>query len=208
MLLRLIQRMLGVSRASSRVEVVEDRVWLSTRAKLAGIRRELHDRAIDGTAVVALVAHFPDVLEELRSIASDYEGAATVAALLCRELSPENAGDLPLRESDVVDVIVAERHPLRSVDDTVIEFAEVLPCRSRIVFHVALDDPVLRVFGSESIRPMMDGLGATGDEALTHRMITRSIRRAQEDIETRSRGRFEADSAAEWLERNMPLEAR
>jgi hypothetical protein len=203
MVLRLLQGLLGVKRTSSRVEVNADQVWISQEAKLAAIRRELHDRTLDGTKMIALVAHFPDVLDEMERIASDYVGSASVRPVLSHQLSSKAARDLPLKESDVVDLIAAERHPLASRDDAIIEFAEALPCRCRIVYHISLVDPILRFAGAESIRGTLERLGATEDEAITNDMVTRSIRRAQQKIESRSIDRFEASSAAEWIERNV-----
>jgi hypothetical protein len=203
MVLRLVQGLLGLKRTSSRVEVIADHVWLSREAKLAGIRRELRDRTVDGARMIALVAHFPDVLDEMQQIASQYAGSASVRPVLSRELSSGAAGDLPLAQADLVDLIAAERHPLAPMDDALIEFAEALPCRCRIVYHISLDDPILRFVGAESIRATLDRLGATEDEALTHDMITRSIRRAQQKIASRSTDRLDAESAAEWIERNV-----
>jgi hypothetical protein len=203
MVLRLLHGLLGVKSTSSKVEVIADQVWLSQEAKLAAIRRELNDRTVAGTKMIALVAHFPDVLAEMKRIASEYSGAASVRSVLSQQLSSKAARDLPLAESDVVDLIAAERHPLASMDDAVVEFAEALPCRCRIVYHISLDDPILRFAGAESIRGTLDRLGATEDEAITHELITRSIRRAQQKIESRSLDRFDAASAAEWIERNV-----
>lgn len=203
MVLRLLQGLLGLKRTSSRVEVIADHVWLSQEAKLAGIRRELHDRTVVGARMIALVAHFPDVLDEMQRIASEYAGSASVRPVLSRRLSSGAAWDLPLGESDVVDLIAAERHPVASMDDALMKFAEALPCRCSIVYHISLDDPILRFVGVESIRATLEGLGATEEEAITNDMITRSIRRAQQKIESRSIDRFDADSAAEWIERNV-----
>lgn len=200
---RLLQGLLGRKHTTSRVEVIADHVWLSREAKLAGIRRELQDRTVDGTKMVALVAHFPDVLDDMQEIASEYAGSASVRPVLSRQLSSRAAGGLPLRESDVVALIATERHPVASMDDALIEFAEALPCRCRIVYHISLDDPILRFAGGESIRGTLDRLGATEGEAITHDMITRSIRRAQQKIESRAVDRFDAASAAEWIERNV-----
>jgi hypothetical protein len=203
MVLRLLQGLLGVKRTASRVEVNADQVWLSQEAKLAGIRREVDDRTLAGSKMIALVAHFPDVLDEMERIASEYVGSASVRAVLSRQLLSGAARDLPLGESDIIDLIATERHPLASADDALIEFAEALPCRCRIVYHISLDDPILRFAGADTIRGTLERLGATEDEAITHEMITRSIRRAQQKIESRSIDRFDAPSAAEWIERNV-----
>jgi hypothetical protein len=201
MVLRALRKLFGG--APSRMEAIPDRVWLTREAKLAGIRRELREQAEAGASMIALVAHFPDVLEDLRGVAAEYEGAAAVRALRGAQLTSSAAGRLPVGEADLLAVIVAERHPLASVDDALADFARALPSRSRIVHHVSLEDAVMRSFGSGSLRTLLDRLGATEDEPISHPMVTRSIRRAQERMESRSGARFEAASAAEWIERNV-----
>jgi hypothetical protein len=116
MVLRLVQGLLGLKRTSSRVEVIADHVWLSREAKLAGIRRELRDRTVDGARMIALVAHFPDVLDEMQQIASQYAGSASVRPVLSRELSSGAPGDLPLTQADVHD---HPEHPTCSTEDRI-----------------------------------------------------------------------------------------
>jgi hypothetical protein len=42
------------------------------------------------------------------------------------------------------------------------------------------------------------------DEAIESQMVSRRIRQAQQKIEGRSFGSFDAESAAQWLEKNCP----
>jgi hypothetical protein len=197
-----LRNLFGFGRAAPGVEQLPDRVWVSTPAKLAGIRRELDTRVQGGAAWVGLVAHFPDVLGELVRLAEDCAGPASVRALLARELSSDSAARLKLDASSVLDLIVAERHPLASVDAELLAFAGTLPCRCRVAYHVSLDDAVMRAFGTETLLPLLERLGATDDEPIEHPMIARIIGRAQQRIEATAHGRADARSAAEWLERN------
>ena len=187
----------------SRVEREPDNVWISTAAKYKGVRNALAAKAAQDSAMVALVAHFPDVLRELETIATEHSGAGSVRAVLARQLSAEGAARFPLGADTTLELIVAERHPLRSVDAELNEFAEALPCRCRIAHHLSLDDPLLRFFGSESIRQLLGRLGATEDEPITHQLITRSIENAQEKIEAKVTNPVDANSAAGWLEVNV-----
>jgi hypothetical protein len=191
--------LLGRPRKDSRVEVIPDFVWMSSDAKTKAIRKHVSSRR--GDQLIGLVAHFPNVLEELQRIAGECD-APSVKAFLARELSPEAAVRLPLGASDTVDLLVAERHPLPSADAALLQFAEALPCRCRVEYHVALDDPLMLQFGADSIRRVMSKLGSEEDEEISHPLITRSIQRAQSKIEKESIGNHDADSAAEWLERN------
>lgn len=202
MVLRFLRQWFGGQRPAPNVEVVPDQVWISAEAKFEGIRKALVERSAEGTAMIALVAHFPDLLEELERIAAEYSGPASVRAVLASQLSGDVAGNLPLGETDVFDLLVAERHPLRSVDEGLLHFAEALPCRCRIVHHLSFDDPLLRSFLSESNRAMIGRMVSTEDESVSHPLIDRSLVRAQRKIEADTTASHPADSAAEWLERN------
>ncbi|MGH7620140.1 MAG: SEC-C metal-binding domain-containing protein, partial [Gemmatimonadaceae bacterium] len=50
-------------------------------------------------------------------------------------------------------------------------------------FFLALEDDLMRLFGSERIARLMDRLGAQEGEVLTHPLITRSIEQAQKRVE-------------------------
>ena len=99
-------------------------------------------------------------------------------------------------------LIVAERHLLHARDAELLRFAEALPCRSRIVHHLSLEDPLFKLFGSERIRPLLGRLGASETEPIEHALITRSIEQAQRKIEAECSSDYDADSAAAWLDRN------
>lgn len=202
MVLRFFRRRFGGQHRASTVEVVPDQVWISSDAKLHGIRKALEVRSAEGAAMIALVAHFPDLLGELERIAAEYRGPASVRAVLARQLSREVPATLPLGESDDFDLIVAERHPLRPVDEELLQFAEALPCRCRIVHHLSFDDALLRSFVPQSSRAAIGRMAGTGEEPITHRLVDRSLERAQRKVEDDAIASHDADSAAEWLERN------
>src|SRR5688500_16182195 len=197
-----LRGMLG-QKPPSRVELQPDSVWLSNQAKLTGVRNELAKRSAVGSAMIALVAHFPDVLRELEQIAAAHTGPGSVRAVLAKQFSADGATRFPLGESETMDLIVAERHPLASVDAELVRFADALPCRCRMVHHLSLDDALLRYFGSDRIRELLTRMGATEDEPITHALINRSIQQAQEKIEAAAIGHIDANSAQGWLEVNV-----
>ena len=59
---------------------------------------------------------------------------------------PDDSGTIVIGDSQTVAVIVAERHPLQPHDAADTEFAQSLPCRYRLVHHVSLEDPLMRMF--------------------------------------------------------------
>jgi hypothetical protein len=197
-----LRALFGAPAEAVRVEVLDDLVWISTTAKHAGIRRAVRERLKAGAPVVVLVAHFPDVLAELETIAAEFADGGRVRALLARQLTPDTAGRLSLGEHVTLELVAGERHPLPEADAELLSFAGALPCRSRLEHHLSFDDALLQMFGGESARGMMERLGATEDEPVTSGLVTRSIRRAQAKVAAGAVSRMDADSAAVWLERN------
>ncbi|HSL68918.1 MAG TPA: hypothetical protein VK864_01685 [Longimicrobiales bacterium] len=205
----MLRRLFGSSgdRAPARVELLPDQIWISSQARLNGIRAELQRSATD-PKMIALVAHFPDMLAQLEPLAAEFGSKGRVRALLARQLSSAAAERLPLDPAAILSLIVAERHPLRARDAELLRFAEALPCRSRIVHHLSLEDPLFKLFGSERIRPLLGRLGASETEPIEHALITRSIEQAQRKIEAECSSDYDADSAAAWLERNRRVGVR
>jgi len=59
-----------LSGARAKVQIAEDRIWLTKEAKCAAIQREVAQALVDphGPDAVFVVAHFQDCLDELRSL--------------------------------------------------------------------------------------------------------------------------------------------
>ncbi len=192
------------SKKRTNVEVVPDRIWMTTDAKFAGLAREAEERSRSATVAILLVAHFPDVLARLQEIANQPTASVPCKAVLASHLNSDLATSLSLDDSAILDVIVGERHPLPSVDDRLEEFAEELPCRCRFSHHLSLDDAVVEVFAGNWVKGMLTKMGMNEDEAIESQMVSRRIRQAQQKIEGRAFGTVDAESAAEWLEKNCP----
>ena len=54
------------------------------------------------------------------------------------------------------------------------------------IFYVSLEDDLMRIFGAENINSIMKKFGLKENESITHPLITRALRRAQERVETRN----------------------
>lgn len=187
----------------STVEVLSDRIWMSQQAKWKGIRKEIEERSASGAVVILLVAHFADTLEQLDAIAAQPHGGAPVTATLVEALSNDIAVRLK-DETATIDLIVGERHPLREVDESLLEFAKEVPCRCRVAHHLSLDDPLLKLFSGEWVAGVLKKLGMTENESIQSSMVSRRVKDAQKKIHANAIGDSKVGSAAEWLERNMP----
>lgn len=80
-------------------------------------------------------------------------------------------------------IIGTERHESRRVDNQLRGRSgrQGDPGASR--FYLSLDDPLLRIFGGERMRGMMQRLGMEKGEAIEHRLLSRSIESAQRKVE-------------------------
>lgn len=80
-------------------------------------------------------------------------------------------------------IIGTERHESRRIDNQLRGRSgrQGDPGSSR--FYLSLDDNLMRIFVSESIRNMMHKLNAESGEAIEHKMINRSIENAQRKVE-------------------------
>lgn len=58
-------------------------------------------------------------------------------------------------------------------------------------------------FGGDRVRALMDRMGETEDEPIVHALVSRSLQKAQARIEAECTGHHDADSAGQWLERNL-----
>ena len=80
-------------------------------------------------------------------------------------------------------IIGTERHDSRRVDRQLRGRAGRQGDVGSTQFYVALDDNLMRLFGSDRIAKMMDRMGLKEGEVIQHSMISKSIERAQKKVE-------------------------
>ncbi|MFH0830626.1 MAG: preprotein translocase subunit SecA, partial [Parcubacteria group bacterium] len=80
-------------------------------------------------------------------------------------------------------VIGTERHEARRVDNQLRGRAGRQGDPGSSQFYVSLEDDLMRIFGSDRMKSMMDRLGVSEDQAIENRIISRSIESAQKKVE-------------------------
>jgi preprotein translocase subunit SecA len=85
-------------------------------------------------------------------------------------------------------IIGTERHESRRVDRQLRGRSGRQGDPGSSQFFVALDDNLMRMFGSDRIAKIMDRLGLDEGEVIQHSMITKSIERAQKKVEENNFG--------------------
>jgi len=83
-------------------------------------------------------------------------------------------------------ILGTERHEARRIDNQLRGRAgrQGDPGSSR--FYLSLEDDLLRIFGSDRLKGVMQRLGMEEDVPIVHGMVTRSIERAQKQVEARN----------------------
>ncbi len=86
-------------------------------------------------------------------------------------------------EAGGLHIIGTERHESRRIDNQLRGRSgrQGDPGSSR--FYLALEDDLLRIFGSDRISPLMEKLGMQEGEAIEHNLVTRAVENAQKKVE-------------------------
>ena len=94
-----------------------------------------------------------------------------------------DGNDVDVDELGGLHIIGSERHESRRIDRQLRGRAGRQGDPGTSQFFLSLEDDLMRLFGSDRIARLMDGLGAREGEVLTHPLITRSIEQAQKRVE-------------------------
>lgn len=83
-------------------------------------------------------------------------------------------------------VIGTERHESRRIDNQLRGRSGRQGDPGHSQFYISLDDTLMRLFGGEKFKNIMGRLGMEGGEPIYHKLINRSIERAQSRVEDRN----------------------
>jgi|GEM_PF-2225394 len=103
--------------------------------------------------------------------------------------------------------LAAERHPLRAHDDALVNRLVELPYPTRLSFHLALDEPLLARFNGQQVGALMDQLQLAVDTPLAQRVLSQTIRQAQERLANQAQGDGSAESPEAWFAAYLPARA-
>jgi len=196
----------------------DDRVWYDEARKLEQISHRVADVCKSGQSIL-LLSHFESALvvlaKLLREKGIDHQRSqVSLASRLAGGLSRVWLSDArsfhtinqitSSNEKAPLEIIVAEHHPMRSRDQEVIDAAGHLASDATLTFYFSLDDPLMKFFGSDSIKGLLERLGMEKDECISHPLVSRAIRQAQEKIEKRVGRDMAAQSAEDWFRYNLP----
>ena len=93
-----------------------------------------------------------------------------------------------VKEAGGLAIIGTERHESRRVDRQLRGRAGRQGDPGSSLFFVSLEDNLMRLFGSERIARVMDQMGLQEGEVIQHKMITKTVERAQKKVEENNFG--------------------
>src|SRR3989338_7323621 len=119
------------------------------------------------------------------------QSGVTVATNMAGRGVDIKLGGAPFKEDDAKKVINegglfvlgTERHDARRIDDQLRGRSGRQGDPGETQFFVSMEDHIMRVFASDTVKNMMGRLGIAEDEAIENKLITRSLESAQEKIE-------------------------
>ncbi len=85
-------------------------------------------------------------------------------------------------------IIGTERHESRRIDNQLRGRAGRQGDPGSSQFFIAMDDDLMRLFGSDRIQPLIAKLGVTEDQAIEHSLLSSQIENAQKRVESRNYG--------------------
>ncbi|MEO5945256.1 MAG: hypothetical protein ABIP79_00455 [Chitinophagaceae bacterium] len=138
---------------------------------------------------ITYIFWFEDSLNEALSFFSA-SAAEEITLLLVRQTSsPQLSGKIP---------VFAEHHPLETKEQ---DFYRKMNM-NQVKVYSALNEPLYKHFGAEKIIDLMRKLGIKENEAIEHKMISSSIKKAQNEIQKNVVVEQTAHSQSDWLQKN------
>ncbi len=123
-----------------------------------------------------------DIVEE-----AGHSGVVTIATNMAGRGTDIKLSD-EVKKAGGLAIVGTERHDSRRVDRQLRGRSGRQGDPGSSQFYVALDDNLMRLFGSERIAKMMDKMGLKEGEVIQHSMISKSIERAQKKVEENNFG--------------------
>jgi len=114
-------------------------------------------------------------------------GAVTIATNMAGRGTDIKLGP-GVREVGGLVIIGTERHEARRIDRQLRGRSGRQGDPGLTRFYISLEDDLMRLFGSERIANYMSRLGVQEGEAISHKMITKSVERAQKKVEENNFG--------------------
>lgn len=100
-------------------------------------------------------------------------------------------------------ILFSSHYPLPAQEEKVIQKLKLLLPHSSNTFYSSLDEPVFKLFGGENLAALLEKLGMKEDEIIEHSMVSRSMERARQKLQTMVKHETTATTEEEWFNINV-----
>ena len=191
-----------------RREKLPDRVYKSEDAKFDAVVEDIAERHEKGQPILVGTVDIAKSEELSRRLkkrgiphnvlnAKNHEKEAEIIKDAGQKNSVTIATNMAGRGTDIIlgegvkdlgglHVLGTERHESRRIDNQLRGRSGRQGDPGSSQFYVSLEDDLLRLFGSDNISSIMDKIGMDEGEPIEHKMITRSLEKAQKKVESRN----------------------
>ena len=182
-----------------------DRVYRTEREKFDAIANEVKERHIKGQPVLLGTVSIENSEKLSRLLnqkgiphavlnAKFHEKEAEIVKEAGQKSRVTIATNMAGRGTDIVlgegvkelgglYIIGSERHESRRIDNQLRGRAGRQGDPGETRFYLALEDNLMRIFGTDRVGPIMQKLGMEEGEAIEHRMVSNAIEKAQKRVE-------------------------
>lgn len=161
---------------------ISDQVWLYQQSKWNACLK-----MVEANSQCVFVAWFPKTKAELSKFLKEQGVTASVIS----------ASDLTSSDNNGL-LIFVEHYPLAEVEQKLFLRMRL----NNVPVLSSLDEPLFFMFGGEKSIQLMKKMGMNDDEIVSHPMITKSIRNAQQKIASKVEVELKAESQEEWIKKN------
>jgi hypothetical protein len=171
--------------------------------------RATQQRLLDAFAKSGIAAHGISSPSQFPAELPDGWSPRTAIPVLSSETIPPSSLR-PLRAHPEaarlapVSVHLAEHYPSPDRDQDVLALATIWPRAIEFTCYTGLDEPWLMPFGVEGVRQLIASLRMDEATVLSHPVLQRALRSAQQRIAQRVRHEQRCDSCEEWIQCNLP----
>lgn len=113
------------------------------------------------------------------------KGSVTISTNMAGRGTDIKLGD-GVKEAGGLCVIGTERHESRRIDNQLRGRSGRQGDPGRSIFFLSFDDELLRLFGSDRAKNMMNAIGMDDGQMISHKMISKTIKNSQKKVEGRN----------------------
>lgn len=184
---------------------LSDKVYKNEQGKFKAVTQEVKERstkgqpiligtiAIEKSEILSKYLEREGVKHEILN-AKNHEREAQIIANAGQKGSVTIATNMAGRGTDIklgegvtklggLHILGTERHEARRIDDQLRGRSGRQGDPGSSQFYVSMEDELMRRFGSDKVKNMMDTLGIPEDEPIQNKLVSRSIEKAQAKIE-------------------------